>query len=1069
MRNLKKVLAVILAVAILASMSVTALAAAPANQENAEKLQKIGLFLGNGAGGFDLEMNLSRLQAMIFVIRVKGEDAKAKALTEAEVAEQMANLTDASKIPSWAKQYAAYALKTGITLGSIRGGKKYFDGDAATSGKAFATFILRGMNYSPNYLSPLNEAFTAGIFNSVYAVYESASINRDSAVAILFAAVKEGKNSDGKKLIDVLIASKAVDQKIASEAGFCEAPKPIALSVESVTATNAIEVIVKFNMAVNETEAKKVSNYSVKKADDTDLVVKEASVSDDKMTVTLILTNAMVNYSTDNKITVKKALGLEADYSGKVGVSDDVIPMLSKVEATGPREITLTFSEPVKGAANTAFKLDKGTVALGTITAAGTKLTLNTLSNLSEGSHELELLANSAIKDNVDLVVKPGKYAFNFAKDSTPPTVTVKESSEYSVTLKFSKNVSNVDISSTLFSHTYDGRNQVAGDGAGTAVTGSNDEYVVTFNNPFAPGITNFYIGYGSGTTDANKIKDNFGNILAPVTLQITTSVDSTAPVAEKVEFKTATTAEVTFSEKVETASAQDKANYELKDSANKAVVISSVVLDSTGKVATVTFTEINGGAYTLTVKNVKDLSIAKNKMADTVLTFTASDKVNPKVSDADNAVGGTQAQKVAAKKIIVKFSEAMDVATITNKANYQLNGSPLASADTITAVDGNKGALITFEAAPAGTIRVGRVADVAGNTIAAFYEDVLIPGTVSDPLFDKAEVLSKNTVKLYFKEVITGAVANDFEIDPGDNTFDPVVGIATTVADGKTEITLTIDQDIAAANAQAGNVEVRAVGTVDATNDYGAAVVLAATPAADKMAPSVIADGYSTLDVDKDGRIDHIKVVFDETMFAGSISMDKFTVAGYTVADAYASSTAPTATSRSTATVEDATTVYVRVTEKDDPDSDATPKVSILAGVKDAKGNAFEAVTDKATVDKAAPVMISAKATSATTLEITYSENVATTNLGFGDWVYDADAGGIGASVAATGVVATDGTGKTIVLTLPAGTFTTGTAVAAATITYTQNANNINDGVTATAGNAAVTPQTITGVTSGF
>ncbi|KFZ32257.1 hypothetical protein JS44_13685 [Anoxybacillus flavithermus] len=82
--------------------------------------------------------------------------------------------------------------------------------------------------------------------------------------------------------------------------------------------------------------------------------------------------------------------------------------------------------------------------------------------------------------------------------------------------------------------------------------------------------------------------------------------------------------------------------------------------------------------------------------------------------------------------KVTIYFSEAMDASTLTNKANYLINGTPLADVAgtvTLTPASDNKSVTITVNRGSSDTqlvfanntdLRVIAVKDVAGNTLSS-------------------------------------------------------------------------------------------------------------------------------------------------------------------------------------------------------------------------------------------------------------------------------------------------------------------------------------------------------------
>ncbi len=310
MRNLKKLFAVLLAVAMIASMMVPALAAVD-YQDEALKLQAIKVFAG-GPDDLKLEEGVSRAQGLAFAIRVAGKEAEVQAMADADVDAILADWVDASELTggaAWARKYVAYAVKTEMTLGV--GGKKLAALENIT-GTSLMVFVLKAMGYS--------EATTANIAELVvdkgvmsagdaakFAAIQSGLV-RDDAAGILFNAFANGVNKDGTKLIDAYIASGATTEAAAAEAGFVEV-----LDAITVAAVGAKKLEVKFNKAVDSTKATiEVKRGTVKPS------VKEVKWAEDKKSAVIEFSNDMA--AGDYTVTVS-------------GLTETALTATTKVEA----------------------------------------------------------------------------------------------------------------------------------------------------------------------------------------------------------------------------------------------------------------------------------------------------------------------------------------------------------------------------------------------------------------------------------------------------------------------------------------------------------------------------------------------------------------------------------------------------------------------------------------------------------------------------------------------------------------------------------------------------------------
>jgi trimeric autotransporter adhesin len=628
---------------------------------------------------------------------------------------------------------------------------------------------------------------------------------------------------------------------------------------------------------------------------------------------------------------------------------DVTAPTVSNVSVSAPGVITVSFSEPL--ASVPTFKVDGGLVAITNtpaLSADGKSVSLN-LGVANEGAHTVTVSGGT---DFAGYTIESVEKAFTYAKDTAAPTFTVSSVSETQLVLQFNEAITNASDANVVFSHTYKGTYNDTR--ASRQLSADGKTLTLTFANPIPNGTVNFYLGYTSAT--GTQIQDAWGNKVAEATFTANVVSDTVAPTVSKIETVSNTSIEVTYSEAV--IGAATAANYTLKDSEGNAVPF-TVSPVSGNKYAVNPTAPLNGGDYTLTIKNVTDSSFNTNKLVDYSTVVAVADKVAPTIVDVNTATAGTtDVQLLTTKKVKIKFSEAMNVATITNKNNYAFGGAALDSDVTLTAVDGNKAVVLDFTNAttvaqqtPAGAvITVGRVADAAGNYTAAFSQTVTVQGTVSAPLFKQAEVVGANTVKFLFDEVITGLAASDFLISADNGTnYNAATSIAVSVVDGKTVVTATTSATLPST---AANVVVKTAVTPSGKNAYDAPISIANnTATVDKYAP--MATTATAVDQDGNTFVDRFTVQFSENLYVASVQDSDFTVEGYEVTGVSVNNG----------------TVTLTVKEKTVNDLAATPKVTLVGSVEDndrnarASQGALTAVAAQVASDAAAQAAVDAEA----------------------------------------------------------------------------------------------------------
>ena len=167
----------------------------------AASLKTLTLFRGSDTGygeGFDLEKAPTRMEALIMLIRLLGEESEALSCTAYQP------FTD---VPDWALPYAAYAYSKGYTNGV---GPTTFGTAMSASAEMYTEFLLRALRYSSTAQSDISNAperaYFAGVLTAgeVSALRASAFLRADVVYLSYYAL--ETNVSGGSKLSDTLIA-----------------------------------------------------------------------------------------------------------------------------------------------------------------------------------------------------------------------------------------------------------------------------------------------------------------------------------------------------------------------------------------------------------------------------------------------------------------------------------------------------------------------------------------------------------------------------------------------------------------------------------------------------------------------------------------------------------------------------------------------------------------------------------------------------------------------------------------------------------------------------------------------
>lgn len=613
----------------------------------------------------------------------------------------------------------ADAVKTVISE-LIKAGVKGRDGKALTNDSVMAAGampvksvtaiadITTAKGVSPTLPKTVEVTFTNGTKKDVAVTWDTVDVTTEGTKAVSGTIEK----SKVKATVNVVVG-------------------PDVLTFVSATASNLKEVVVNFNGPVDATKGADKANYTVK-VGTTDQGVALATLSEDKKSATLTLTNSFANQS-DVVVTVKTGVGLAAEASKTItAVTDTTLPVADSITLTGPKTFDIKFSEPVKVTGSEAVVVKDGIygIASKVLSTDCKTLTVTLGTSLADGKYPVKV---SGYADFANFGALAKTFDLDYKKDTAAPTVTLKSASQTEVVVVFNKAVtkkSGGDLDANYFYHTFTAYKPQ------TVTTTDKKEFKLTFFNT----TTNTGNALPAGavivtvlkTVDTETVVDLWGNALAEdAKLTATITADLTAPTITKVEATAEDKIAVTYSESVNsdsttgTNSAKNPANYTIKDKDAKAVsvTISTVDYASADNKATLNLSgKLAGGKYTVEVKNVQDTALAKNTMATVSKEFEVTDKTAPSIS----AVSYVYKDALTPTYLYVTFSENMktsgDGSALTLANYYQVDGGGVASAmpdnTTIAAFGSDAKYKITIPAGKAvpSKLFVNNVQDVAGN-----------------------------------------------------------------------------------------------------------------------------------------------------------------------------------------------------------------------------------------------------------------------------------------------------------------------------------------------------------------
>lgn len=782
-----------------------------------------------------------------------------------------AEFKDADSISSWAKEAVQFLTDKGF----IQGDEKGNFNPAGTLTRAEAAEILsKALDLKPTGTEDFSDVDENDWFyNAVLATSPElfdgmgngkfepkAQLTREQAAKVIVQGYQLTGKADLSKFSDASKASKwavsfletAVENGVINGKGSLLAPQDkisreefatmvkrtidatdieVTPAVDSVKGLNAKELEVKFNTAVDKTDAEMTTKYAIN-----GVTITKAEVSENGMTV--ILTTNKELKLTNDKVTVKPiktkadAKVLTEEFNKLITFADTTPVSVKSVEAKGTTAV-ITFDEPVQSEGT--ISLNGTELAKDSYKLSGKTLTIKDLT--AEQTYKVDIVGATDFANNI---ANPIAVNFTVAKadvDNTKPTVSTSVNGT-EITFDFSKELKKQKFNGTegYAKVTVGSKEFILTD---ADIKDATDKTVFTIDAKDALGTANF-INTNIKVEGHKDLAGNAGDAFefnAVLTKDTTPATFVSASAKMLVADDVNSTKDVdalylTFSEPVKvdgelTLKTQNGIAYTVgKVTPVKAE--SGFDVDGNGKIEGAEKNTVkididldSNSTYTfeLSAKAVSDL--AGNVTPDTI-TFdvtTGKFEATPE-TPTDSLVFASVVPDNTDNKVFTVEYAADVTATATTAANYTLEGKELPAGTKLQFVDGTKKVRFTL---PEGSITANgsrvleakNVVDTKGNTLknGKATTTVTLKENVA-PVATKVTVVDSKTFTVDFsKNIADQATPTGLTVKIAGST---VALDSAVAASGK--LTVTTKADFALTDSIV--VEFKSTNLVDANNN---------------------------------------------------------------------------------------------------------------------------------------------------------------------------------------------------------------------------------------------------------
>ncbi|SFB47395.1 S-layer homology domain-containing protein [Cohnella sp. OV330] len=722
-----------------------------------------GLVNGIGAGKFGPKLNVTVEQVAKVAVILAG----IKPVDGAVVAGSSA----------WAGPYIQAAINAGLAVPS---NYKANATRAQTIDLAYAVYQLKALPVLSDVTATVNSDDTITVSGKVVGTADSVKVALGTATAVA-ATLKDDKTFTYTTAKQVAGTYKLTVVAYDGTKASVSVEKEVTIGgfvVESATAVNSKQLVVKFNKAVQEGASVGGVTYGVNNtstAAQTSYVIfggqepASATVSADKMTVTYNFANWFTQnaYNQLSITGIKSASGQALTaYKSAILTNDTTAPTITGVSYTG-NVATLTLSEPVEVAGLGTISINgsaKTIVAPASIPSSGLYVSYGTdsegkVTTVKVGG--LDVATNYAFNlvggHDVNNLYFDYSTTLNVPSDTTSPTVTSLTVNGGIITAKFSEALS---TAGSVYNNS-----AVASKVDGVL---SSDKLSATYDTT-AAGVSAQWLNGNTflNTTAVLKgYQDLLGNTGSSFSQAVTLSKDTTNPTVVSAMYD-GTYVVIKFSEPVAVSAGTVTYKYTNTNSVVGAAQSWSgftsgydidnnpdVVADGENLYIKKQVGALDAGTYNISSipsGTVKDLADRSNDAGSASFTVAAG-----------SATGSIDLVSVATEgnsKLLFTFDEALATSAL-DVSKYTVNGVALPTgaklyfqgSQSVVAAEIPAG---TFTASGSREFKVNNIVGTTGNTLSSNVSYVLNVKENVAPIATTVTVINDQTLRVAFSETV--------------------------------------------------------------------------------------------------------------------------------------------------------------------------------------------------------------------------------------------------------------------------------------------------------------------------